>query len=653
MFSLDPAEAQFSQAVFGVVAFIILNVLVTLFLFNKYLEEKRKNRLLSKSSQDNDAPVAEFLKDQFNQTKSHNRTAENIDNQLHKHVVQLRCAYLKIEEKALPKKVGSPHYWSYLDENLTKLIKILFPQATIREREMAELEAKVSLLKERITRIPNTSGNEKVEHNKARAIASLEHIRTQPRSASYNRQKLQQQLEKVEAVVGTFEDSGARKTHLIQEKQRAYLTKSEAHADELSRINEKSAASIDLFQHKSADGGDVAEELGQFKSENQALTEQIAQLKRELRAFKGRLSDQESRQLEHGDCDKTGSYELSDISEELIESNEMEIDRLRGIIANQRSSIFEMEATLGSLEKLNQHDSNNNQADIDQLKRCITESEICISMLEQELDNLKKDLDELREQRPHGDLSVAESQQLSEEVKQLKSEIEASYQQINAFEYLSSYTSEALSAHSVDDVALLAYEAIGSLNYAPLLLIKSPERTLELSAKGSVSVREKVIVNNMQINEVTPGTNGQIDFRFMQISGTLRPSEEFEIHANDQALALKILKLTDKIIALLTIAQKAKHHARDRDETLNSIKRIAYDLDKLIEEHGNKSKTVIARNFKQIADFMRAKGMSATQVAAIHNIEQETLKQVDSANNLRLKSRKGFLGLIQRIEKPL
>lgn len=650
MLSIDPYDMQSPEAIYGLVAFFIANVIINLFLINKYLEEKRKNRILNKSIPTPESNIVAFLTSQFDKTKTHNRSPANLNHQLHKEVVHLRSAYLKIEEKAVTKKIDSIQYWQYLDENLFKLVKIIFPQAANKNNEITELESKIALLKERITKIPNNNGNEKVDQHKARAIASLEQIGTQHKTKGYDRTIFQKQLNKLESIVDIFEDPEARKNYLIDKKRKQYLKNSEEHVDQLDQLSQRSSENILNFEKLMVTPNKLSEELAHFKTENDSLSKQIDQLKSELTSFRSRTFTTDP--VESFTDDNTrGShpYEISDITDELIESNEKEIDHLRDVIANQRHSIFEMEESLNTLEQLSKNESSGHQSEIDKLKRCIQESEVCITMLEKELDELKEDLIELRNSRSGGDLSVTESEALSDEVKQLKSEIEQSNHQLSALEQLSNYASRAVSAESIEDLSLLVYETIVSLNYSPQLLIKSPDRTIELSPQGSVSVRDKVMINNMQINEADP-SGGQLNFRFMQIAGMVSSPSESSLSENDQQLIIKILKLTDKILVLLTHAQRSKQYAKIRDDTINAIKHVSYDLDQLIDEHSKKSKKVVVRNFQQISDIARAKGMSATQVAAIHSIEQETIRQVETANALRLKSRKDFLKLIKVIE---
>jgi chromosome segregation ATPase len=657
MFSFDTAALSTFQAEYGILELCIINMIVSLFLMIKLIAEKKKNREFIKLTKFPEQYIQKFLRSQFNRTKNYNLIVEHIDHKLNKEVVQLRTAYLKIEEKALEKIINTEPYWKHLDENLLKLIKIIFPQTNARNNELFELESKISLLKQRINNLSNSSNNPKVEKNKARAIASLEQMHEQHKKGGYNRTDLQRQLGKMESLIHIFENPDIRKNHLIQRSQRQYLNNSGKHIDELARISSTSAKNIDHFENtllQSSIHSDahLSKELQLFKTENESLSQQIQKLKSELEMFKNRIPLKDSLLSINQTSDKKSHpYEMADITQELIESNEKEIDRLRDVIAKQRHSIFEMEESLNSLEEINRSENSGHQAEIDKLKRCIRESEICISMLEKELDELRDNIADLKDSGPSSDMSVNASEQLNEEVKQLKTAIEQSNNQLAVFEHLNQYASDALSSGSIEDIALLVYESIVSLNYLPSLLIKASDRTLELSTQGAIPIRDKASIDNMQINEVNLGQKGEISFRFLQISGKVHPPLGVTQNNDDKQLIVKILQLTDKILILASMAHKGKQQAKIRDDIINSIKHTSYDLDKVIEDHNKTTKKIVSGSFQKISDMARVRGMTATQVAAINGIGQETMRQIEAANTLRLKSRKDFLSLINVIER--
>lgn len=650
MTSLDWMGVQSTNIISIITAFLILNVMLTLFITHRFLEERRKNRIAAKSSVDEISVLIDYLLTQFQNTKNYNQSSDPGHKPLSREVVHLRSAYLKIEEKALAHRIGSSQYWQYLNENLLKLVKILFPHAVKKNDEVAALEARIAGLKDRVKRIPNDKNNAVIEQHKNRTIASLDGITAQHVEKRFDKTTLESKLRKLETVLDVFENPEARKAYLIKKKQRHYFSRSDQQIDQLNALSKENFNDVESLHQKMGESDILDDELHKFKTENEKLSQQISQLKSELSKFQDRMRLVDSAD-EFSDREKPRitAAELTDITDELIKANEDEIERLRDVIANQRTSIIQMEENLGTLGTPDQTAPFSHQTEIDSLQRCIKESEICINMLERELDDLKAHIVAIQGSDMF-DFSEAESEELSNEVKQLRAEIENSRSQLGNYEQLLSYTTEALTASSIEDISLLVYETIAGLSFSPQLLIKSPDRTLELSPQGALQTREKVLISNMQINEINPGNGGQLSFRFLNIAGIIRPADSGVIDDADQQIILKTLQITNKIISLLTQAQKGKLHNKARDETINSIKHIYSDLDKMIEDHDGKADRIINRNFKQILDIARVKGMTATQVAGVHTIEQETIQQLRAANTLRLKARKRFLALMKTLE---
>src|SRR5690606_34991314 len=170
MFSIDLTELQSGNLAFFLIGLFILNILLSLFLVHRYLEEKRRNRIMHQMQRTPEAIICEYLGNQFTDTKNHNRMATDPESRLTKEVIHLRTAYLKIEEKAIAKTVNSAEYWRYINQNILKLIKILFPESVAKSEEVSQLELKLQALKLRIKSIPNADGNERVEQHKSRPI---------------------------------------------------------------------------------------------------------------------------------------------------------------------------------------------------------------------------------------------------------------------------------------------------------------------------------------------------------------------------------------------------------------------------------------------------------------------------------------------------
>ncbi len=652
MLNLDGTEWQTSEVIWIVTAFLMLNILVTLVITHRLLEERRKNRLASKSPPiDQTSVLLDFIQTQFQNTKSYNQSLDTTRKPLNREVVHLRSAYLKIEEKAIAHRIGSSQYWHYLNDNLLKLVKILFPHAVKKNDEIAALEARIAGLKDRVLAISHGNSNPGIEQHKARAIASLEGITAQHIEKRFDASTLEAKLRKLENVLDVFEDPEARRSHLIQKRQKQYIARSEQQIGLLSALTKENFNGIESLHKKLGSSEAVAGELHKFKAENEQLSQQIAQLKSELSSFQNKIQmagtssdSSEDKKL------RATAIQLTDITDELIKANELEIERLRDVIANQRVSMVQMEDNLQLMDAKSRDSTLDRPAEIESLQRCIKESEICINMLENELNELRTHVNSVQGGKLF-DFSEAESEELSNEVRHLREEIESSRSQLGNYQQLLAYSLEALTASSTEDISLLLYETISGLQHSSHLLVKSPERTLELSPQGSLAVREKVMINNMQIGEVNPGQGGRLYFRMLNIAGIVQSLTRDTMNESEQQFILQMLNTTDKVISLLNQAHKGKLQTRMRDEAVNSIRHICSDMDEMIKEQEEISERLIKRNFKQILELARARGMSGTQVASFQGIAQETLKQLGAANTLRLKSRKRFLSLMSELEE--
>lgn len=654
MFDMGPLFSDSGDAVFGLVAFFVLNVIINLFLINKIFEERRRNRHLTRGQSKPLQTIKEFLDDQLSKTRSHNRSLKD-KIKLEKSVIYLRAAYMKVESNALSFQIDSPSYWQYLNEQILKIIKAALPQMLHKDREVLDLQHKISLLKDKISLIPTKDNTPAVKEKKAKVVGLLENINKQHLHGGGDRARLKKQVQKIEHLVHLFEDPKLRKHYTLQKRQKSYLKSSQKHLNSLHDNYVINEANIHSMKKSLAGSDNVAaleHELERFKSENGMLNLHVDQLKKELKNFQARLGAQDTPTLfiETQAEKKTADRDMYDLSDEILQANEKEIDRLRDVISNQRRSIMEMEESLQHLEQLTESENSVHKSEIDKLKRCIQESEICISMLEKELEELKSDLHNIRINREEHGITLAETTQLDDELSSIKTELERAVDKNQRSDALLEFVKESLQAGSLEDISLLIYENITSLNYMPSIIVRGPERSLELGPQNSVSVRDKVLINNMQVNEINPGNSGQLSFRLLNIAGIVRPAAGEELHSDDQTHIIEIMRVADRIIHHLANNQKVKSSARNLDATVNQIKQASFEMDKMLDDYTKKSKKLVSANFSQLQDMARAKGLGATHIASFNAVEQETLRQLEAENTLRLKLRKQFLALLNHLE---
>lgn len=654
MSGLESLSLESSGSMVGIVAFFVINVIINLFLINKIFEERQRSRKLAKQKKDDTKIIREFLELQHQETRTHNRRLQK-QVTLDKEVIYLRTAYMKIEGNAIAYKVDTDPYWSYINEQLKKVIKAAVPQLLHKDAEVKELQNKITLLKDKIRLIPGKDNDPKVNDKKERIVTMLENFSHQHVHSAGDRNRLKKQVHKIESLVQLFEDPEARRQYTAERRQKTYLKSSQKHLNKLQDnhlINENNIRALENALEKNPSTKGMEEELRRFKDENGKLNLHVDQLKKELRDFQERMGNRDTPSLfiETAKEKKTDAVDMFSLSDEILSSNEKEIDRLRDVISNQRRSIVDMEESLENLQGLSQSESADHRSEIEKLQRCIQESEVCISMLEQELDELKKDLDTIRHNRDEAGITLAETSQLGEELNTIKADLEKALDKSQRGDAIIEFVREALQASSVEDISLLIYENIASLNYLPALIVKGADRFIEMAQQSTLSARDKVLINNMQFNEVNPGRGGQLAFRFLNIAGLVRPALGEEIDSDDQTYIVEVVKIADRIIGHLVTNQKVKSSSKALDNTINTIKQTSYELDKMLEDSAKKTKKLVSNNFGQVQDIARAKGLGASHIASFSAIEQETLRQLEAGNTVRLKLRKQFLTLLNQLE---
>lgn len=655
MWGLGSLTLESNGSVFGIVAFFVVNVIINLFLINRIFEERQRNRKLARLKKDDDLIIREFLEQQHQETRTHNRRLQK-QVTLDKEVIYLRTAYMRVEGNAIAYKVGSEPYWSYINEQLKKVVKAAVPQLLHKDAEVKELQNKITLLKDKIRLIPGKSDDATVNEKKERIITMLDNFSHQHVHSAGDRTRLKKQVKKIEDLVGLFEDPQLRRQYTQERRQKTYLKSSQKHLNKLQDnhlINENNIRSLENALKKAPPTQKMEEELRRFKDENGKLNLHVDQLKKELREFQERMGNRDTPSLfiENTTEKKTISVDMFSLSDEILSANEKEIDRLRGVITNQRRSITEMEDSLENLQHLNLSETSDHHFEIDKLQRCIHESEVCISMLEQELEEMKKDIDTIRYNNEETGITLAEAGQLGEELNTIKADLEKALDKSQRGEAIIEFVREALNASSVEEISLLIYENITSLNYLPSLIVKAPTRFIEVAQQNTVSSRDKVLINSMQFNEINPGRGGQLAFRFLNLAGLVRPPLGEEIDSDDQTHIVELVKIADRIIGHAGANQKVKSSFKVLDNTINTIKQTSYEVDKLLDESAKKTKKLVSNNFGQVQDIARAKGMGASHIASFNAIEQETLRQLEAENMVRLKLRKQFLALLNQLEK--
>ena len=215
------------------------------------------------------------------------------------------------------------------------------------------------------------------------------------------------------------------------------------------------------------------------------------------------------------------------------------------------------------------------------------------------------------------------------------------------------FFTECLGANSVEDISFLVFQTLDDLGWDAGLFINSGMRTLDIDPKKIIQAREKTLIKNMQVGEVSTQKNNQnMIFHYMNISGKIRLKDPKNTTPQQHAPILNLLQATDKIVNRMKNTQVFKDQRKALQESSNNIKKIAHDVDTSINEVNKRTQETLSNSFGQMQDLARIKGLTASQIASFKNLEQQALNELTADNSLRLTVKKQFLLILELREMP-
>ncbi len=664
--------AALESLIYGLILVLIISVFANLYFLQSRLFSRVAERKLKRSLPGH---IKAYLSDQADKTRNARRHQER--KHLDVGVIKLRAAYLAIEAKSLDREVDSKEYWNLINTKVKKLFQILTEQQV--SKPLADVLKKITVIKSEIGRSESKSDNAKA------ALASLDKFKTACIESADSATKLAQYNEKLDQLLTKISNVGYRK---LSEKagahQRYYdnsyealtrlqekLASGEASSDELEKTNEAS-------EEKSSARDLLANSIDRYRKNNQALKDGIAAYERDLDSVKQGIDKASSNAIitsSEGELNSANG-ELDDLSEQIQAANEKEIERLRGVVKDQRLTIAELETSLGEIDgdggggiSLNMLEGGGggpmdnapkkSNADVGILKQSLREAEQCVAMLEDELENLKR---ANTASNALQDSSEGESNQaapltdnnvniLQATISNLEQEVSKSRQAESLHAILMNFFKESFEAQTMEDVSLFLHQTLDDLGATPSLIIYAPSREIEINAQGKMPDRNKILIKNMQVNEVNPSPkNDKVTFRFFNYGGWVE-AKEGGWDKQKMNVVIDLLRSSDKILSHVKNLQSGRQQRNKMDEMANSVKKMAHEIDKALEDYAKRTQGTVEDTFGQIQDVAKARGLNATQVAGFRQIEQEALDMLASDDSLRLKTKKKFLQLVQSFEK--
>lgn len=660
-------------------ALFVVSALINFIVLFAYQRLETKAKRFKKTEEEiNIDSVTQYLEEQFKQTKGllpdkrYQKLPFNVLRGANfNHIVALRSAYLRLERKAIPKGISSWEYNLFIIEKLATVLKIYMPSLFENKNLITKMDKQIANLKDKLSE--STKKIESYSNNPAKHLADFEKLCS---NNTLDPEAIQPYMKKLEKIIYDFSDPASRQDEANQTK----LIDSSKNIDQAyerlsSNVDKQTNEIIELGNVlgdlDSADNEDLANsilqdltaDLSKTKSNNVHLKEDMTDLKDKISSISTKLSKSSSGTTLGAriSVSRTGEddddSELKTLSDEIQEINAKEIDRLRNMVKDQKSSIFGMESKITTLEsELTDKGeiSSETQSLIDQLKATIAESEMCIQVLEQEMTQMKSQLDTMEEEKvaPPPDVSEKDIEMLNNRLDSLNKELTEKVSAANANEIINNYVKEAITASTIEDISLLIFDCIQQTGGDPHIAIQCKGKDVIVSQSGKIANREKILIDNMQLNEINESNNhSSISFRFSNIRGTIKALEDGELFKINRKSIIEIARISNDIIGKILAVQQAKENTKKIEDCKNTVRKAAADLDKLYNSNSDKTKDIISSSLGQVEDIARTFGIPDNKIQTIKSIEEDAIATVNADKVLQLSARKQFVSIISDLDR--
>lgn len=616
----------------------LITLLVFSVLTNLYFIQNNQLKKLSKRAINSITPdiVKAFIDEQYRKTTLAKKNNEL--NFLAAEVIKLRSAYLKIESKSLNYTISSKEYWNTLNEQLKKLYEILTRYKT--SKSLSSIFEKIELIRNEVSKSNSKPKNKEAVFRVLQdfRVSCIEHSDNPEKLAQYNKT-----IDELFKKLGNAKysqlskNAGAHKRYTERASQS--INEIKKHVEEISTDNENS---------------EVSYSAQKYNHTNSKIKEGLNQYENDIGEINSAVNHATRATIVHVDNDAEISRSmdnLDEISEQIQRENDREIGRLKGLVKNQRNTIAELELALDDQDASAQP----SQIDIDQLKRSLLEAEQCVEILENELDKLRSSAHTLPNRdtftQEHATLDDDNIGILKDTISKLEEEVSSVKEGEKEKGTLIEFYREGFSAQTPEDASLLLFQTLSELGVMPRLIVFNQNRDIEVVTGKKISDREKMLVKCMEINEINHDhRQNTISFRFLNFGGWLSYTEG-SLEKDRERCVIDVLQNADKVISHIKSLQSNRAHKSRLDQCANDTKRIAREVDESLEHHLKKTKSTLRDAFSQISDVSRARGMPASQIAGIKEMEKEALIMLESDETIRLKTKQKLLKLLRSIEE--
>ncbi|WP_018415867.1 hypothetical protein [Teredinibacter turnerae] len=631
----------------SLVSLLLLGLICSIFLNLYAFHSLRSHESLLPGGKRFAAVVKKFLLNQ--QTKTSLQTkAKRLSPQV-RSAMRLREAYLAIEIKCIERGLDTDEYWNLLHSRLTKLMNIFSPKEVLSPLRF--IEEKVALIHRELELAPDTVRKKDVK-------ASLDKLYLACVENEFNPDKIEKINDKLSALFFNLRSANYR-----QAAGRVELTANHAkQGKSLTEQLDSTANAVMAHTKDMQDAGGEHESLAKIHDYSSQIASSAGNLGENYDDLHSRVEDMGERlAASTNETEVHGvDRDLIDLSDEMVEASEREIERLKALVAEKRTIIRDLEEQLASgaslsddgdldPEGISEGRAGVSEEDMTLLRKNLRESEQCIEMLEYELDLLKQKSDHLDEEDPG--VSEETLAMLQQSLDKAHEEI-ANYQKVlNRKEMIFSFLRESVDSSSLADAGIFFYQCLKDLGYANELLINADGKKMELNEKGSLAVSQKLLIENMRVGEFNSSERDKkVVARYANFGGVLRKDDGSAFTQEEKQTLSDLFVICDKIFARIKMTDAQSSQRREVAKLVNGYKYMVSEMDDMIDALIKKIKGEVSSSFRQVEDVGRSAGLQARVIAAIKSLEDELQADLAGDSRVKIRLRKSQLEFLKNLE---
>jgi len=630
----------------NVLSALILLLIASIFINLRYAHQKVRRHLAVKHAHSPKA-IKKFLDHQAEE--SGNVPVNPRLNHLDSKTMRFRSAYLAIESKCIERNIDSDAYWDLLNTGLTKLL-IQFAEGNNNET-LAAINAKIRLIKEEVAKTDNTAHQREVLSNIDRLQLACINNHEKPEILAHYNEKLGKLLLKLRNA------NYRRAMHVCHANQR-YI----GNGSTVVRNMRESSRSFGTVAHALDDQGRTLDApISGLIASNDSFYESVSAFARNLsrnREDIARVSYALNASADSSEIDLANA-ELRDLSEQIIEASESEIARLKEKLLAKKHTIIDLEDRIGQIRSEQKAENQSlvtyYETEIQSLRRHHKEAEDCVKMLDSELEKLREQhrlinvANDANDQPPLSDKHMG---QLQETVSDLECSLSIKKNDLHNKEILLNYITESLTASTIEDYSLSIHQCIQDLGFTGCFLIYGNSRTLEVSETGAVSNRDKILINNMQIDEINTSQDGtKLNFRLEHFGGTLEKQDRLAIDTDEKIILDLFFRVTNEILALVKQFRRHELYRKFIDQTANDLKILTKNIDEELSGFIDNIDRLLFDTFRQIRDISDVGNWPEEKAANLRELERNSHDELSAESRIKLRLRKYLLKLLARMER--